>query len=128
MEVIKKNDLSDGMRVAIATPITAGWGSYTGLIQYTIKTISRVTPMKTKVVCDDGKEYATKNTVFYNPCEEMVVENRRVVAFISMVKSIRFLYEAPQKHLVGSVEQMEATSKELKSICDYVKARWKSNV
>lgn len=47
-------DLKPGMRVCVPRKITYGWNNYTGLTYYRPFTIKRVTPKKTKVICEDG--------------------------------------------------------------------------
>lgn len=61
------NDLKPGVQVCIQRNITYGWNVYTGLTLYKPYTIKRVTPKKTKVICEDGTEFYTKETAFLLP-------------------------------------------------------------
>lgn len=82
-------DLKPGMRVCVPRKITYGWNNYIGLTYYRPFTIKRVTPKKTKVVCEDGTEFFTKETVFLTPVHEMNIENERANLFQKMGKISR---------------------------------------
>lgn len=75
--IIPAADLKPGMRVCVPRSVTYGWHQYTGLTIYKPCTIKRVTPKKTKVICEDGSEYFTKETTFLQPVHEMNIENER---------------------------------------------------
>lgn len=112
---ISPEQLEVGMKVAVAYPVYYGWHSYTGLIRYVYYTISRITPKKTKVVCGDA-EFITKNTIFYEPCEQMYMENRRVKAFVSIMDGMEELEKISPTKFIGALEEMEETEKLVKAL------------
>lgn len=111
---ISPEQLEVGMKVAVAYPVCYGWFSYTGLIRYDYYTISRITPKKTKVVCGDD-EFLTKDTTFYEPCDEMSMENRRVKAFASIRDSMRELEKISPIKFIGTLNEMEETARSAKA-------------
>lgn len=107
-ERIPLEQLEVGMNVVVAHPLYYGWHKYTGLTSYKLYTISRITPKKTKVICGD-KEFFTKDTIFYFPCVEMNMENRKVDAFVKIQKIVREIETTPIVDFIGTVEEMEET-------------------
>ena len=106
IERIPLEQLKVGMNVVVSYPLYYGWHQSTGLVSYKSYIISRITPKKTKVICGD-KEFFTKDTVFYFPCEEMYVENRRVAAFVKIQKFVREIETTSPGKFIGNVEEME---------------------
>lgn len=106
IERIPPEQLKVGMNVVVAYPLYYGWHQHTGLVSYKPYTISRITPKKTKVICGD-REFFTKDTVFYVPCEEMNVENRRVRAFVKIQDFEREIETTSPVKFIGTVEEME---------------------
>ena len=94
------------MRVCVPRKITYGWNNYTGLTYYRPFTIKRVTPKKTKVVCEDGTEFFTKETVFLTPVHEMNIENERANLFQKMGATLRHRLE--RKRIEESVRRYVA--------------------
>ncbi len=117
---ITPEQLEVGMKVAIAYPLYYGWHSYAGLIEYNYYTISRITPKRTKVICDDT-EFMVKDTTFYIPCEEMSVENRRIDAFIHIQDFMRELDRTSPTNFIGTVDEMEEAVKTAKAFLTYRK-------
>ena len=83
-EPIPTDELEPGMRVCVPRSVTYGWHQNTGLTIYKSRTIKRVTPKKTKVICEDGSEYFTKETIFLRPVHEMNIENDRSGCFFQI--------------------------------------------
>lgn len=114
LKKISPEQLEVGMKIAVKHPIRYGW-KYTGLTQYDMYIISRITPKRTKVVCGDA-EFTTKNTIFYEPCEQMYMENRRVKAFVSIMDGIDELEEISPSKFIGALEKMEETERLVKAL------------
>ena len=112
-------DLKPGMRVCVPRKITYGWNNYTGLTYYRPFTIKRVTPKKTKVVCEDGTEFFTKETVFLTPVREMNIENERANLFQKMGKIITALDRASCRSYIGSYEEMKEAADHLAAFYDF---------
>lgn len=103
---ILPEQLKVGMRVVVAEPFYYGWHSRTGLTRYRYYTISRITPKRTKIICNDN-EFLIKDTIFYVPHEEMSLENRRTDAFIRIQKLIHELENTVPTRFIGTVDEME---------------------
>lgn len=114
LKKISPEQLEVGMKIAVKHSIRYGW-KYTGLTQYDMYIISRITPKRTKVVCGDA-EFTTKNTIFYEPCEQMYMENRRVKAFVSIMDGIDELEEISPSKFIGALEKMEETERLVKAL------------
>ena len=112
---ISPEKLEVGMKIALPYPIRCGWYSYTGLTRYHMYVISRITPKRTKVVCGDT-EFLTKDTIFYEPCEQMYMENRRVNSFVNIRDSIRELEKISPIAFIGTLEEMEETERLVKAL------------
>lgn len=111
---ISPEQLEVGMKIAVKHPIRYGW-KYTGLTQYDMYIISRITPKRTKVVCGDA-EFLTKDIVFYEPCEQMDMENRRVKSFVSIMDNMEELEKIPPTKFVVTLEEMEETERLVKAL------------
>ncbi len=111
---ISPEKLEVGMKIAVQYPIQYGWYSYTGLTRYDMYIVSRITPKRTKVVCGDT-EFLVKDTTFYEPCEEMSMENRRVKAFASISDSMRELEKISPISFIGTLDEMEETARSAKA-------------
>lgn len=112
---ISPEQLEVGMKITVQHPIHYGWHVYTGLTRYDTYIISRITPKRTKVVCGDA-EFITKNTIFYEPCEQMYMENRRVKAFVSIMDGMEELEKISPTKFIGALEEMEETEKLVKAL------------
>lgn len=115
LTIIPPEQLEVGMSVAVLIPFKYGWNAYTGLTKYDIFNISRITPKKTKVFCDET-EYLTRNTTFYVPTPEMDMENRRVKEFISILQSKTTLEQCSAKRFIDTLENMEKTAELFKRV------------
>lgn len=113
------NDLKPGMQVCIPRNITYGWNVYTGLTLYKPYTIKRVTPKKTKVICEDGTEFYTKETAFLLPVPEMNIENERVFLFQKIGKIITALDRSSCKTYISSYEEMKEAADHLTAFYDF---------
>ena len=113
-EKISPEKLEVGMKIAVQHPICYGWHSYTGLTRYDMYIVSRITPKRTKVVCDDA-EFIVKDTTFYKPCEEMSTENGRVEAFASIRDSMRELEKISPINFIGTLDEMKETARSAKA-------------
>lgn len=116
---IPADDLKPGMRVCVPRPVTYGWYQYTGLTIYKPCTIKRVTPKKTKVICEDGSEYFTKETTFLKPVQEMNIENERAGYFYQICKTVTDLGRQSVINYVGSYEDMKEAAKQLASFYEF---------
>lgn len=112
---IPPEQLTAGMEVAIAVPFKYGWSQYTGMTRYHIFTISKITPKRTKVICG-ANEYLVSRTIFYVPNEEMEGENRRINAFMHMLKYLSILGNITPTTFIDTAENMEKTVKLLEEI------------
>jgi hypothetical protein len=113
------SDLKPGVRVCVPKNIEHGWNRYTGLTFYQPYTIERVTPKKTKVICEDGTEFYTKDTVFLMPVREMNIENEKVVLFRKMCKVITDLDSISCRAYVASREEMKEAVDHLSAFYDF---------
>lgn len=116
---IPADDLKPGMRVCVPRPVTYGWYQYTGLTIYKPCTIKSVTPKKTKVICEDGSEYFTKETTFLKPVQEMNIENERAGYFYQICKTVTDLGRQSVINYVGSYEDMKEAAKQLASFYEF---------
>lgn len=116
---IPADDLKPGMRVCVPRPVTYGWYQYTGLTIYKPCTIKRVTHKKTKVICEDGSEYFTKETTFLKPVQEMNIENERAGYFYQICKTVTDLGRQSVINYVGSYEDMKEAAKQLASFYEF---------
>lgn len=116
---IPADDLKPGMRVCVPRPVTYGWYQYTDLTIYKPCTIKRVTPKKTKVICEDGSEYFTKETTFLKPVQEMNIENERAGYFYQICKTVTDLGRQSVINYVGSYEDMKEAAKQLASFYEF---------
>ena len=82
-------------------------------------TIKRVTPKKTKVICEDGTEYFTKETTFLKPVHEMNIENERVGYFYQICKTVTDLGRQSVINYVGSYEDMKEAVKNLSAFYEF---------
>lgn len=112
---ISPEQLEVGMKIAVQHPILYGWCSYTSLTRYDMYIISRITPKRTKVVCGDA-EFLIKDTIFYEPCEQMYMENRRVKAFVSIRDGMWELEKISPTKFIGTLEEMEETERLVKAL------------
>lgn len=87
-EVIPVADLRVGMKVCVRSIITYGWRQDTTLNFYHSYLISRITPKRTKIVCEDGTEFNSRETTFLKYVPEMGSENYRVKLYRRMRKMI----------------------------------------
>lgn len=117
--VISADDLKPGMRVCVPRNVTYGWHQYTGLTIYKPCTIKRVTPKKTKVICEDGTEYFTKETTFLKPVREMNIENERAGYFYQICKTVTDLGRQSVINYVGSYEDMKEAVKNLSAFYEF---------
>nr|DAF86372.1 MAG TPA: hypothetical protein [Siphoviridae sp. ctmxA102]DAU77877.1 MAG TPA: hypothetical protein [Ackermannviridae sp.] len=115
LKKISTEQLEVGMKIAVQHPFRYGWNLYTGLTQYDMYIISRITPKRTKVVCGDA-EFITKNTIFYEPCEQMYLENRRVKAFVSIMDGMWELETISPTKFICALEEMEETERLVKTL------------
>lgn len=76
-------------------------------------------PKKTKVVCEDGTEFFTKETVFLTPVHEMNIENERANLFQKMGKIITALDRASCRSYIGSYEEMKEAADHLAAFYDF---------
>lgn len=116
---IPVNDLKPGMMVCVPGSVTYGWHQYTGLTIYKPCTIKRVTPKKTKVICEDGSEYFTKETTFLKPVQEMNIENERAGYFYQICKTVTDLGRQSVINYVGSYEDMKEAAKQLAAFYEF---------
>lgn len=117
--LIPVSDLVPEARVCVPRNIIYGWNKPTGLNIYKPYTIKRVTPKKTKVVCDDGTEFLTKDVVFLMPVKEMNTENERVSLYFEMKKIIDTLHNISCQSLISSHEEMKEAVNHLNAFYDY---------
>lgn len=117
--IIPAADLKPGMRVCVPRSVTYGWHQYTGLTIYKPCTIKRVTPKKTKVICEDGSEYFTKDTTFLKPVHEMNIENERAGYFYQICKTVTDLGRQSVINYVGSYEDMKEAAKQLAAFYEF---------
>lgn len=124
---IPVSGLAPGVMVCVSRSITFGWAVPTGLRIYKPYTIKRITPKKTKVVCDDGTEFLTKDTVFLMPVEEMNLENERASLYLEMDKIICALHSTSKLCFISSLEEMQDAAYHLNAFYAYcMKNREKS--
>ena len=112
---ISPEQLEVGMKITVQHPIHYGWHSYTGLTRYDMYVISRITPKRTKVVCGNA-EFLTKDTIFYEPCEQMYMENRRVNSFVNIRDGMGELEKISPTKFIGTLEEMEETERLVKAL------------
>lgn len=117
--IIPAADLKPGMRVCVPRSVTYGWHQYTGLTIYKPCTIKRVTPKKTKVICEDGSEYFTKETTFLKPVHEMNIENERAGYFYQICKTVTDLGRQSVINYIGSYEDMKEAAKQLATFYEF---------
>lgn len=117
--IISSNDLKPGMRVCVPRGVTYEWHQNTGLTIYKPLTIKRVTPKKTKVICEDGSEYFTKETIFLKPVHEMNIENERAGYFYQICKTVSDLGRQSVINYVGSYEDMKEAAKQLAAFYEF---------
>ena len=110
MELIRVSprEIEVGMTLAVRETITHGWGVSTGLAQYRIFKVTRVTPQRTKVVSGDVA-FDTRKTIFYIANDEMLVENRRVSMYARVREFFAEMRTFSPVDFVSDVEQMERT-------------------
>lgn len=118
-EPIPTDELEPGMRVCVPRSVTYGWHQNTGLTIYKSRTIKRVTPKKTKVICEDGSEYFIKETIFLRPVHEMNIENDRAGCFFQICKTVSDLGRQPIINYVGSYEDMKEAAKQLAAFYEF---------
>ncbi len=118
-EPIPTDELKPGMRVCVPRGVTYGWHQNTGLTIYKPCTIKRVTPKKTKVICEDGSEYFTKETIFLRPVHEMNTENERAGYFYQICKTVSDLGRRSVINYVGSYEDMKEAAKHLAAFYEF---------
>lgn len=118
-EPIPTDELEPGMRVCVPRSVTYGWNQNTGLTIYKLRTIKRVTPKKTKVICEDGSEYFAKETIFLRPVHEMNIENDRAGCFFQICKTVSDLGRQPIINYVGSYEDMKEAAKQLAAFYEF---------
>lgn len=70
-EIIPKDDLRVGMKFCTREIIRYDWAQDTGLTFYHSHVIQRITPKRTKVVCEDGFEFNTREADFYKVVPEL---------------------------------------------------------
>ena len=77
----------DGLNVGdiVYVPINKMRGfSYLGTLYYQ-RTVARITPKKTKMVDSDGREYDRRATFYKELDDEMLLENRKTSAKLSII-------------------------------------------
>lgn len=112
-ETISKDNLRVGMEVCTREIIRYGWAQDTGLTFYHSHVIQRITPKKTKVVCEDGFEFNTRETTFYKVVPEMKEENEKVKLYRRMTRIVSNIEKLPSTDFVSSKDEMREAMKNL---------------
>lgn len=120
-EVIPTSDLCAGMKVSTREVITYGWRQDTTLTFYHPHIIKRVTPKKTKVVCEDETEFNTRETTFFKTVPEMTEENERVKLYRRMLNMHSALDKFSGLDYVSSLEEMREAVKNFYAFYNFVK-------
>ena len=94
-----KEELEVGMKVAIPTNISSGYGVWYRYPVWRSEKIKALTPKKTKITLEGGQVYlATKDyrgwhTGMYEPDEEMEFETKLANAFMSAKNAVFEMYQ-----------------------------------
>ena len=96
------------MTLAVPKMITHGWGESTGLVHYHIFKVTRVTPQRIKIAAGDAV-FDTRKTIFYEACDEMLDENRRVSMYARVCEFFSAMRKMSPVDFVSDLEQMERT-------------------
>lgn len=115
-EVIPVADLRVGMKVCVRSIITYGWRQDTTLNFYHSYLISRITPKRTKIVCEDGTEFNSRETTFLKYVPEMGSENYRVELYRRMRKMIDEFSGYSGPDFVSSESEMREAVKNLHAV------------
>ncbi len=119
-EIIPKDDLRVGMKFCTREIIRYGWAQDTGLTFYYSHVIQRITPKRTKVVCEDGFEFNTREADFYKVVPEMQAENEKVKLYRRMIRLTNDLEKLPATDFVSSGEEMREAVKHLYLFHEFV--------
>lgn len=115
-EVIPVTDLRVEMKVCVRSIITYGWRQDTTLNFYHSYVISRITPKRTKIVCEDGTEFNSRETTFLKYVPEMDSENYRVKLYRRMLRMIDKFSQFSGPDFVSSESEMREAVKNLHAV------------
>ncbi len=106
--LVSPREIEVGMTLATRSVITCGWGVSTGLAQYRIFKVTRVTPQRIKIASGDDV-FDTRKTIFYVANDEMLLENRRASMYAKVCKFFSEMRKLSPVDFVSDLEQMERT-------------------
>lgn len=90
----KKDELEVGMEVIVPVYIYYGWNSTFRYPIWAKRTITKITPKKTKITLDNGREIQSKySTGLYKYDERMKEESDIAKAFRVMLKDAKIIYD-----------------------------------
>lgn len=115
-QVIPVTDLRVGMKVCVRSIIAYGWRQDTTLNFYHSYVISRITPKRTKIVCEDYSEFNSRETTFLKYVPEMDSENYRVKLYRRMRKMIDEFSGYSGPDFVSSESEMREAVKNLHAV------------
>ena len=89
----KKDELEVGMEVIVPVYIYYGYSTFRYPI-WAKRTVAKITPKKTKITLDNGREIQSKySTGLYKYDERMKEESDIVKAFKTMLKDAKIIYD-----------------------------------
>ena len=90
----KKDELEVGMEVIVPVYIYYGWNSTFRYPIWAKRTVAKITPKKTKITLDNGREIQSKySTGLYKYDERMKEESDIAKAFRTMLKDAKIVYD-----------------------------------
>ena len=90
----KREELEVGMEVIVPVHTYYGWNSTFRYPIWTKRTIAKITPKKTKITLDNGREIQSKySTGLYKYDERMKEESDIAKAFRTMLKDAKIIYD-----------------------------------